>query len=78
MVTTAEDGVMVTEGGNFIGSRPMMEKVLYSWDVELKHRVKRMAGGRMFIVGQEVGVTHKVGHTGKLLNWLHYEGNVFM
>jgi hypothetical protein len=44
---------MVTEGGNLIGSRPMMEKVLCSCDVELKHRVKRMAGGRMFIVGQE-------------------------
>lgn len=50
MVTAVADGVMLTEDGNRIGSRPIMEKFLSSRDVELKHRVKRMAAGRMFIM----------------------------
>jgi len=40
------EGVMVTEGGILIGSRPMIETFLQSCAVALKQREKWAIGGR--------------------------------
>lgn len=49
METDDEDGVMETDEGNLMGSRPMMEKFLGNCDVELKYRVKRIGHHGAFI-----------------------------
>lgn len=46
IVTSVVDGVMVTEGGILIGSRPMIETFLHTCAVELKQRERRTIGGR--------------------------------
>jgi len=50
IVTSVVDGVMVTEGGILIGSRPMIETFLQTCAVELKQRERRTIGGRGIIV----------------------------
>jgi hypothetical protein len=46
IVTSVVEGVMVTEGGILIGSRPMIETFLQTCAVELKQRERRAIGGR--------------------------------
>ena len=49
IVTCVGEGVMVTEGGNLIGSRPMMETFLDSTAVELNWRASLGIDVRMFM-----------------------------
>ena len=46
IVTWSIEGVMVTEGGILIGSRPMIETFLQSCIVVLKQRERWVIGGR--------------------------------
>lgn len=46
IVTLVVEGVMVTEGGILIGSRPMIETFLQTCADELKQRERRAIGDR--------------------------------